>query len=265
MCGNDVRVADDETIALDDPNLDVPAHPREADLVVRVGGPDLFHVECQAYRDATFIDRVFGYHLALALRHPSRHVRTFALWTRAPPPHQRATTIRRGDITIEVQTIVLPEIPATLLLEDAATVCFAAGAHLAGMSVTELCDRVALALKTNEASDPQKYLAAMVAATQGRYAVLVRALEQHDMQPVIIEDLVDYGFDQGIEKGIERGRLAIAHESLFDVLDARGLSIDEAQRSTILAEGDLERLRAWLRRAVTAASVAEVISGGGRV
>jgi hypothetical protein len=263
----EVHVAADDVVALDDPNLDVPPHPREADLVVRVGEPDLFHVECQGYVDPAFLDRVFGYHLVLTLRHPERHVRTFVIWTRLPKPHQRTNLIRRGDVSIEVQTMVLPEVPAQRLLAHPETACFAAGAHPGPMSVEELCDRVAAALRAKDASFEEKYVAAMVAATQGRYAVMVRAMEKHHMQPVIIEDLVDYGFEQGIEKGIEkgiergigRGRLDMAREALLDLFDARGLSPTDPQRRCILAEIDEARLRAWHRAAATAATVDEVI------
>jgi hypothetical protein len=81
-------------------------------------------------------------------------------------------------------------------------------------------------------------------------------MEQHHMQPVIIEDLVDYGFEQGIDQG----RLGMARESLLDVLEARGWSVTDVQRAHILAETDLERLRLWHRNAVTAGDVAQVFA-----
>ncbi|MEP7010778.1 MAG: hypothetical protein ABJC13_10675 [Acidobacteriota bacterium] len=48
--------------------------------------------------------------------------------------------------------------------------------------------------------------------------------------------------------------------SILDVLEARAVSVTEAQRQQILRRQDLERLSLWLRRAVTASSAAEVLA-----
>ena len=66
----------------------------------------------------------------------------------------------------------------------------------------------------------------------------------------------------------ERGALALARKegraeeaarALLTVLEARGVLLPEAARGRILAERDPERLAAWLRKAVTASSIAEVL------
>ncbi|HYO15054.1 MAG TPA: hypothetical protein VE685_17815 [Thermoanaerobaculia bacterium] len=50
-------------------------------------------------------------------------------------------------------------------------------------------------------------------------------------------------------------------EAILQFLEARGLEVSEAQRQEILGGRDLDRLRRWLRRAATLASVDEVLSG----
>jgi hypothetical protein len=237
-----VDVADDEIVALDDPHVDVPAHPREADFVARVGDPAILHVECQGYRDPEFSERVFTYHLALTLRHPERRVRTCALWLRTPAPEQRAPIVRRGDVAIALTPIVLGELVAEWLLSSDETACFAhAGAH-----------------------PRERAMAAVAAASRGRYAEFVRAMEKADMEPVIIEDLVDYGYEQGLEEGmerglerglaegLERGRAEECVRARLAVLEARRLAANDAQLARVRECRDVARLEAWLRRAAVA-------------
>jgi len=79
------------------------------------------------------------------------------------------------------------------------------------------------------------------------------------MEAVIIEDLVDYGFEQGLEQGLEQGTVIGARQMLLDLLDARGLTPSVEQRDRIDREIVLPNLRAWHRRAATASSMDEVI------
>ena len=260
-------VTDDEIVALDDPNLDLPPHPREADFVARVGEPALLHVECQGYRDPGFSDRVFGYHLALTLRHPERRVETCVIWLRTPSPAQRETTIRRGNVTIAHTPIVVAELPAELLLASPQTACFAPAARLGSLTLEQLCDRVVSALARAGASPREALMAAVVATSCGRYPDLVRAMERADMQPVIIEDLVDYGYEQGLEEGIEKGiergldegQRAATAASVLAILEARGLLPSEQERARVLSEPSLEVLRGWVRRAAAVTTVAELL------
>lgn len=59
---------------------------------------------------------------------------------------------------------------------------------------------------------------------------------------------------EGLQQGIHEGE----RSALFEVLDARGLEVDDAARQQILACKDLAQLKVWLRRAVTAESVQEL-------
>ena len=47
---------------------------------------------------------------------------------------------------------------------------------------------------------------------------------------------------------------------MLTVLDERGLAPNEAQRATILSTDDADRLATWLRRAVSAAAVDDVLA-----
>lgn len=59
-------------------------------------------------------------------------------------------------------------------------------------------------------------------------------------------------------KYVAQGRYEGEQAALFEVLDARGLQVDEASRQQILACTDLEQLKVWLRKAATAVSVNEL-------
>lgn len=66
------------------------------------------------------------------------------------------------------------------------------------------------------------------------------------------------GEARGVAIGEARG---VAH-AVITLLDTRGLTVSREQRETILAETDKARLDAWLRRAVTASSAAEMLHDG---
>ena len=59
---------------------------------------------------------------------------------------------------------------------------------------------------------------------------------------------------QGREEGRQEGELA----ALMEVLDARGLDVDEVSRQRLLACTDVAQLKIWLRKAVTVKSVQEL-------
>ncbi|MGZ3419243.1 MAG: hypothetical protein ACXVEF_39165 [Polyangiales bacterium] len=98
----------------------------------------------------------------------------------------------------------------------------------------------------------------------------MRAMERANMEPVIIEDLVDYGYDlglaegiergieQGIEQGIEAGRVAEAIAALLAVLSARSLTLPSSLEARVRACTNVAQLDAWLRRGAVATSLEEV-------
>jgi hypothetical protein len=254
-----LRVGDEQIVALDDPQLDLPPHPRQADFAATVGDDELLHVEAQGYRDRDFLTRKFDYHVILALRHPTRVVRTCAIWLRPPRPDQRVGTIDRGSVTVRVETIVLREVPSALLLTAPETACFAVGADAGERDEDTLCDEVVRALGRPGAHPFERAMAAVAAGSTGRYPSLVRAMERADMEPVIIEDLVDYGYDLGLAEGHAEGhaegRLGEARAAVLTVLGARGFTVDDALAARVNACDDLTALEAWLRRAVVAPTV----------
>jgi hypothetical protein len=236
--------------------LDALAPPLDADWVARVDDDGLIHLECQGYRDTTFVDRLFRYHLVLVLRHPERRVRTVALWLLPPPKDQRKRAITRGSVRVLVEQVVLGEVDAEALLNAPSTACFAAGADAGGMSDDALCARVAAALVATRASWYQRHMAVIAALSKGRYEVMTRAMAAAGVEPVIIEDLVFFGEDRGLIKGEAKGKAA----SVLQVADLRGVSLTEAQRERVLACTDLPTLERWLARAVTATRADDILA-----
>jgi hypothetical protein len=266
---------------LDESRLDVPASI-DADFVARVDASDLLHAEFQSYRDPRFLDRLFRYHLLLVLRYPERHVRTIALWMTAPSVAQRQGSITRAGVTVQVTPIVVPELPASLLLGRAQTACFAPAADAEGRSDAELCALVAQSLAENRATRTQRYMAVVAAATHGRYTEMVSAMQRPDLEPVIIEDLVRFGMDQGFDKGLERGieqglergieqglergieqgrtqALEEVRLQLRDLLRARALECGPEEQMQLDAERSLAKLVGWIALAGTAKSVREIL------
>lgn len=250
---------------VDDPNLDLPPTV-EADSVAR-SGDVVLHTECQAYRDPGFEERLFRYHLLLVLRFPKSRVETVAYWLTRPARSRRKGVIVRNSVTVRVRMVVLPELPAELLLENPRTVCFAPCADAAGMSEEELCAEVARRLKDDRASDRELHMAVVAAAMRRRYHLMIHAMQAANVEPVVIEDLVRIGEDLGIEKGLEQGRaegraegIDAAREMLLETLVARGLAPTDAERARIELETSLERLRAWHRAALRAESMAGVLA-----
>jgi hypothetical protein len=85
---------------------------------------------------------VVRYHLTFVLRYPARRVHSMALWVIRPPEHQRLEEVERHGMRLRVTSLVLRELPAELLLSDARTACFAAGADAGQLSDDDLCDAI---------------------------------------------------------------------------------------------------------------------------
>ncbi len=64
---------------------------------------------------------------------------------------------------------------------------------------------------------------------------------------------------QGRAEGRAEGRVEGRAEDLLTVLDVRGIVVPEATRQRILAEKDLDLLQRWLKRAILAPSLAEIL------
>ena len=84
---------------------------------------------------------------------------------------------------------------------------------------------------------------------------MLKAMKRADLGPFICEDLLLFGEDRGV--------LAMARRNVLQVLDARGLPVDDAQRSRVECEESLDRLDVWLRRAVVAPSTEEALDDRG--
>jgi hypothetical protein len=213
----------------------------DADWAARVDADDLLHLECQGYNDTSFSERVLWYHVGLALRHRGkRRVRSVVLWLMPPPSAQRRNEVRAGDIRVRIKTIVLPETPAARLLANPLTACFAAGADAGAWSDDELCRRVAATLVERSASWAERHMAVVAAAMRKRYESMVTAMEQANLEPVIIEDLVKFGEDRGYDRGRTETYVRLFAQRL-------GRALTDRERATVVqrlqALGD-ERLNA---------------------
>ncbi|HLL05290.1 MAG TPA: hypothetical protein VK539_32270 [Myxococcaceae bacterium] len=69
-----------------------------------------------------------------------------------------------------------------------------------------------------------------------------------------LQEGLQEGRQEGLQEGLQRGEV----EALLEVLDARGLTVDEAARERIKACSELPQLKLWLRKAVTVQSVREL-------
>lgn len=115
-----------------------------------------------------------------------------------------------------------------------------------------LCERVVSALAAGDAGWYQRHMAVITAATRGRYETMTQAMEPANMEPVIIEEFVTFG----MERGEVRGRV----QSLLRVLEARKLTLTDAERATRLACADLKTLDRWITRAATCTTAAAVFA-----
>ncbi len=110
-------------------------------------------------------------------------------------------------------------------------------------------------------------MAVIAAAMQGRYDLMVNAMELEGLEPVIIEDLVKLGEDRGEKRGEARGearglargeaigRCAGLRAGLRAVFTSRGLSPTAAQEKRIDECADDAVLTRWITQAATAKTV----------
>jgi hypothetical protein len=244
----------------------------EADFAARIADQDLVHVECQGYHDAGFEPRTLWYHIGFALLYRGkRRVRTVAIWLTRPPKRHPRDRMSVHDITVKVTTVVLRDVRASTLLASASTACFAAGADPEGRSDDELCAAVARSLRARKASWAERHMAVVAALSAGRYKSMVKAMEDANLEPVIIEDLVKFGEDRGVRKGrkegrqegrqegLEEGRREAAREALRRVLALRKLALTPEQARKIDTCADIEELARWHDQAVLARTTAAAL------
>lgn len=108
-------------------------------------------------------------------------------------------------------------------------------------------------------------VAALLDAAKADYAV-VEALAAKDSPAIRERDATmkaagrAEGRTEGRAEGRAEGQVAGIAGSVLKVLEARGISVNAAQRQKILGCQDLDRLNYWLDRAVVASSADEVTS-----
>jgi ribosomal protein L13E len=80
---------------------------------------------------------------------------------------------------------------------------------------------------------------------------MTEAMQKARVEPVIVEELVRYGFDQGIEQGLRYAVLAVR--------EARKLAPSAEERRRLEVEANADKLRRWIARAAVAGSVQEAL------
>jgi hypothetical protein len=75
-----------------------------------------------------------------------------------------------------------------------------------------------------------------------------------------LSDFARKYYDEGEAQGEAKGEARGEARALLQILAARGLEVSDDARAQVLACQDLARLDAWLARALTATSVAEVLT-----
>jgi hypothetical protein len=96
-----------------------------------------------------------------------------------------------------------------------------------------------------------------------RYALeAVMQSGTYEYQSEFARKYVAQGREEGRQEGREEGRHEGEQAALFEVLDARGLQVDEGVRQRILACKDLSQLKLWLRKAVSVESAQELFEPG---
>ena len=161
--------------------------------------------------------------------------------------------------------------PTEVLRATAARMSALAGSDAEGRTNEVLCAQVASALRSRGASWPERHMAVVAAAMRGQYESMVTAMDQANLEPVIIEDLVKFGEDRGYERGRlegeergrlegeERGRLEERRGALRRVIALRKLGLKADGDARINACMDLATLQRWLDQAVLAATADEAL------
>jgi hypothetical protein len=181
-----------------------------------------------------------------------RRVRTVALWLKPLPAGQPRNLVAVADISVRVKTIVLPDVLAARLLVDPSTACFAAGANAGPWSDDELCRRVVMALVERKASWAEQHMAAVAAKTRSeyRYQMMLTAMEQANLEPVIIEDLVNIGRDQArkdiyvqmFSQRLERTLTEREKATLLQCIETLGVN----RINEMVLKSNPDALAAWL-------------------
>ena len=89
---------------------------------------------------------------------------------------------------------------------------------------------------------------------EARFLRQVYELEKQKIMPYVTS-AEQFGMEKGMEKGMEQGQLMAFRESLLELLQARFGAVPQHLRETINTQGDVARLRDWLRLAGTCAKL----------
>lgn len=238
---------------VDDPHLPGPTRERIGDFLARIGQKHVIRIEYQCYHDNLFGQRVFEGHLACVIRYPGRTVVSIALWIIRPWHGEKGNEIRVGNVTVKVEVVVLPDVPAESLLDHPGLACFAIGAARGEMSVQELCQRVVEAMRRDGSSPLAWRVAAAIAVARRRYKAWEEAMKEEDVRSQLFPEeremyqayFYEEGQRSGRRKGLAAGRAAGMHESLLATYEARFGQVPAAIRRAVKAAQNPATLLRW--------------------
>jgi hypothetical protein len=130
-----------------------------------------------------------------------------------------------------------------------------------GDEATLRATSIALAEKAADPKDADRVRMyfSLLGATFGE--ALLRATESIMINGDVVKEWVEDQRRQGRIEGIAQGEAAGMAKSLLTILSKRGLTFSAEQQNEVLACTDLERLSQWVARALTVASVDELLAG----
>lgn len=254
---------------VDDPHLPGPTCERIGDFLARFGQKHVIRIEYQCYHDNLFGQRVFEGHIACVIRYPGRTVVSIALWIIRPWHCEKGNEIRVGNVTVEVEVVVLPDVPAESLLDHPGLACFAIGAARGEMSVQDLCRRVVEAMRRDASSPLAWRVAAAIAVARRRYKAWEEAMKQTDVESQLFPEeremyqayFYEEGRRSGRRSGRRLGRTEGLHEALLATYRARFDVIPAAIRRAVESSQDPALLLQWqgLFSTGTAADIAAAL------
>ncbi|KFE68652.1 hypothetical protein [Hyalangium minutum] len=96
-------------------------------------------------------------------------------------------------------------------------------------------------------------------AARGALEALMQS-GKYEYQSEFARKYVAQGREEGLREGLQQGRYEGERAALLEVLNARGLQVDETTLHRIMGCSDLAQLKSWLRKAATAQSTQELFA-----
>jgi hypothetical protein len=104
-------------------------------------------------------------------------------------------------------------------------------------------------------------LAGLPLATRTRWEAFMTTAADYEFRSELLRNVLARGKAEGEAQGEVRGEARGEARAILTVLDGRGVAVPDDIRDQVLGCADTSQLDIWLRRAVTATTVDDVIHG----